>query len=72
MQYQALLRAVVQTIVPLAMITGACAHEEGKFPNLEGQWDRFIVRGLAGAPSFDQTKPEGAGQEAPLTPEYKV
>jgi hypothetical protein len=72
MQYQALLRMVAETLVPLAMITGVCAHEEGRFPNLEGQWDRFIVRGVAGTPSFDQTKPEGAGQGAPLTPEYKA
>jgi hypothetical protein len=30
------------------------------------------VRGLPGQPSFDQTKPWGAGQQAPLTPEYRV
>jgi hypothetical protein len=43
-----------------------------KYPNLKGQWNRFIVPGLPGQPSFDQTKPWGFGQEAPLTPEYKA
>jgi len=42
-----------------------------KYPNLKGQWTRFVVRGLGGQASFDQTKPWGLGQEAPLTPEYR-
>jgi hypothetical protein len=49
------------------MITaaGAQAFDETKYPNLKGQWERFIVPGLPGQPSFDQTKPWGFGQEAP-------
>jgi hypothetical protein len=43
-----------------------------KYPNLKGQWERFIVRGVAGQPSLDQTKPWGKGQQAPLTPEYEA
>jgi hypothetical protein len=43
----------------------------GKYPNLKGQWTRFVVRGLGGQASFDQTKPWGLGQEAPLIPEYR-
>jgi hypothetical protein len=43
-----------------------------KYPNLKGQWNRFIVRGVGGQPSFDQTKPDGVGQEAPLTAESKA
>jgi hypothetical protein len=35
-----------------------------KYPNLKGHWDRFIVGGLPGQPSFDQTKSWGFGQEA--------
>jgi hypothetical protein len=42
------------------------------YPNLKGQWTRFVVRGLRGQPSFDQTKPWGNGQQAPLTPEYQA
>jgi len=43
-----------------------------KYPDLKGQWNRFIVPGLGGMPSFDQTKPWGFGQEAPLTAESKA
>ncbi len=27
------------------------------YPDLKGQWGRFVVPGLPGQPSFDQTKP---------------
>ena len=43
-----------------------------KYPDLKGQWERFAVRGIPGQPSFDQTKPWGKGQQAPLTPEYQA
>jgi hypothetical protein len=49
---------------------GAGAFDDAKYPDLKGQWTRFVVPGLGGMPSFDQTKPWGFGQEAPLTPEY--
>jgi hypothetical protein len=42
------------------------------YPDLKGQWERFVLPGLPGQPSFDQTKPWGKGQEAPLTPEYQT
>jgi hypothetical protein len=42
-----------------------------KYPDWKGGWARFIVPGLPGQPSFDQTKPWGRGQQAPLTPEYQ-
>ena len=42
-----------------------------KYPDWRGQWARFVVPGLPGQPSHDQTKPWGKGQEAPLTPEYQ-
>src|SRR5262249_5014164 len=41
------------------------------YPDLRGAWSRFVVRGLGGQGSFDQTKPWGLGQQAPLTPEYQ-
>jgi hypothetical protein len=50
----------------------AARAQDGKYPDLQGQWDRFVVRGLGGQPSFDQTKPWGRGQQAPLTPEYQA
>ena len=55
----------------LISIGGARAHDELKYPNLKGQWDRFAVSGLPGQPSFDQTKGWGKFQGAPLTPEYQ-
>jgi hypothetical protein len=42
-----------------------------KYPDLKGQWERYAVPGVGGQPSFDQTKPWGKGQQAPLTPEYQ-
>jgi len=46
----------------------ARASDEPKYPDWKGQWERFVVRGVPGQPSHDQTKPWGFGQEAPLTP----
>lgn len=46
------------------------AFAEMRYPDLRGQWTRFIVPG-ASPISFDQTKPGGKGQQAPLTPEYQ-
>jgi hypothetical protein len=45
--------------------------QEGKYPNWKGQWERQLVRGLIGQPSFDPSKGWGKHQEAPLTPEYQ-
>jgi hypothetical protein len=47
------------------------AADQPKYPDWKGAWARFIVPGLGGQPSFDQTKPWGLGQQAPLTPEYQ-
>ncbi len=43
-----------------------------KYPDLKGRWERFVVKGVRGMPSFDQTKDWGPGQQAPLTPEYQA
>src|ERR1700681_3285895 len=59
-------------VAALAMpIGGAAAVDDAKYPDWKGAWARFVVPGLGGQPSFDQTKPWGFGQEAPLTPEYQ-
>jgi len=50
---------------------GVQASDDGKYPDWKGAWGRFVVRGLGGQPSFDQTKPWGFGQDAPLTEEYR-
>jgi hypothetical protein len=46
---------------------GAWAFDESKYPDFSGQWRR--PPGVA--IQWDQTKPLGRGQEAPLTPEYQ-
>src|SRR5436190_24268867 len=67
-----LIAAIALAASMLAPQFAAQAHDEAKYPNLKGQWDRFIVRGLPGQPSFDQTKGWGELQGAPLTPEYQA
>jgi tripartite-type tricarboxylate transporter receptor subunit TctC len=37
----------------------AAAWDDARYPGLQGHWARFVVRGLPGQPSFDQTKPWG-------------
>jgi hypothetical protein len=60
-----------------ALLAAAASSAEAQifdyslYPDLKGQWERFVVPGLPGQPSFDQTKPWGKGQQAPLTPEYQ-
>jgi hypothetical protein len=56
----------------IAIPAGAQILDYSKYPDLKGQWERFAVRGVGGQPSFDQTKPWGKGQQAPLTPEYQA
>jgi hypothetical protein len=71
MHYRSLLGAIA-----LAAVSASTASSQvldyAKYPDLKGQWDRFAVPGLAGQPSFDQSKSWGTGQEAPLTPEYQA
>jgi hypothetical protein len=65
----------------LMMIVGAAQAADAKYPDWKGAWERWVPpnavidpNGLytaGGQPSFDQTKPWGRGQEAPLTPEYE-
>src|SRR5271156_776808 len=68
----------VGVVVALSIAIGtAQAFDEAKYPNLRGQWGRFggpprQFHGLPGQLSFDQTKPWGPGQQAPLTPEYQA
>jgi hypothetical protein len=52
-------------------VSGVQAAGDTKYPDWRGAWARFVVRGLGGQPSFDQTKPWGLGQQAPLTAEYQ-
>src|SRR5882672_1159947 len=60
-------------LAALAMTTAAAqAFDDAKYPNLKGQWTRAPVPGGIGQPAYDPSKPEGRGQQAPLTPEYQA
>ena len=71
MLYRSLLGAIGLAALS-ASIANAQIVDFSKYPDLKGQWNRLVVRGLPGQPSFDQTRPWGFGQQAPLTPEYKA
>src|ERR1700730_5001861 len=66
----------------LTMIcSGVEAAERARYPEWKGAWERYVppvsvvspsgLRTPGGQPSFDQTKPWGFGQQAPLTAEYQ-
>jgi hypothetical protein len=69
MPYHGLIGIVITAA--LVAPVSAQAADAPKYPDWKGAWARFIVPGLGGQPSFDQTKPWGLGQQAPLTEEYK-
>ncbi len=72
MHCRGLIVAVIFTAAALLPpFAAAQAADDAKYPNWKGAWARFVVRGLGGQPSFDQTRPWGLGQEAPLTAEYR-
>jgi hypothetical protein len=71
MRFRNSIGATALAAVLIIMIGRAAAFDDAMYPNLKGQWTEFIVPGLPGQRSFDQTKPWGPGQEAPLTPEYQ-
>jgi hypothetical protein len=62
-------RATALLLAALVVTTvGAAAFDEAKYPDWTGQWKR--PKGLG--TQWDQTKPSGLGQQAPLTPEYQA
>jgi hypothetical protein len=71
MFYRRLIGAIAMATLAIP-IGVARAADDSKYPDWKGRWDRFVVRGLPGQPSHDQTKPWGRGQQAPLTPEYQA
>jgi hypothetical protein len=64
--------AVALTIALTMSVGGVQAADNAKYPNWKGQWIPVIAPGVGGqAIKFDPTRPEGPGQQAPLTPEYQ-
>src|SRR3977135_4149186 len=45
----------------------AAAHDETKYPDMNGQWSRAHPRS-----QWDPSKDRGLAQQAPLTPEYQA
>jgi hypothetical protein len=70
MYWQVLTSVIARVLALLTAFGSAQAFDDAKYPDMKGQWERFIVRGATG--QFDQTKPMGRGQGAPLTPEYQA
>ena len=52
----------------LMLVAGAVAFDESKYPDWGGQWKR--PRGIG--TQWDQTRPSGLAQQAPLTPEFQA
>src|SRR4051794_25156980 len=50
----------------------AQVFDYGKYPDLKGQWRRYVAPGVPGQQGHDQTKAGGHGQQAPLIPEYEA
>src|SRR6266700_4814381 len=68
------LSALMFAIVAAMMLTvdAGRAADDAKYPtNWKGQWSRVVHREVEVQGAFDQTKPWGLGQQAPLTPEYQ-
>src|ERR1700740_3274154 len=66
--------ARLSALIATMMLTagGARAADEAKYPiNWKGQWTRVVHREVEVQGAFDQTKPWGLGQQAPLTAEYQ-
>ena len=64
-----LLAAMTLTAALVAILGAAQAFDETKHPNWKGQW---LQLGESHDSAWDPTKPPGAGQQAPLTPEYQA
>ncbi|HMA72249.1 MAG TPA: hypothetical protein VKP67_12280 [Xanthobacteraceae bacterium] len=72
MRYGSLIGAIA-LMAASAAVPNAQAFDESKYPDLKGQWRRTNTGNplRIGLP-WDESKPVGLGQEAPLTPEYQV
>ena len=63
---------LASVLMTMVTIGGVRAGDDGRYPtNWKGQWTRVVHREVEVQGAFDQTKPWGLGQQAPLTPEYR-
>ena len=68
MLHKCSLAAVMVTVELVLMLGSAAAFDDSKYPSWSGQWRRPSGVGT----QWDQTKPAGLAQKAPLTPEYQA
>ena len=67
MRHRSLMGAIALTAALMLPLAGARAHDETKYPDWSGIWDRD-----PGPPRYDPSKPGRRGQQPPLTPEYQA
>src|SRR5437016_3069831 len=61
----------VLSIVIATMTISVARADDAKYPSWPGQWSHAVNRAVEVQGAFDQTKPWGPGQQAPLTPQYR-
>src|SRR5262252_3896646 len=66
MRGRSLIGPIVLGAALMAAPGGGRAHEDSKYPDWTGQWQRV------GGIQWDPSKPLGRGQQPPLTPEYQA
>ncbi len=81
MSYRRLLWAMAMAGAAAMTCSAVKAGDGPRYPEWKGAWERWVpavsvvspsgLRTPGGQPSFDQTKPWGRGQQAPLTAEYQ-
>ena len=67
MTYRISIGAIALTAALLVPLAGTRAHDEAKYPDWSGIWNRD-----PGPPRYDPSKPGRRGQQPPLTPEYQA
>jgi hypothetical protein len=77
MRRQSTFSIILMMLSSLLTMAAASAQDSAKYdlakyPDWKGQWRDMLPPGVGGqSVRFDQTKPYGRGQQAPLTPEYQ-
>ena len=61
-------RTTIAAAVVALSLTAASAQDDPRYPDWSGQWRKAPD---AGPPRYDPSKPDGAGQQAPLKEEYR-
>ena len=60
---------IAAAVVAVALsLTAAAAQDDPRYPDWSGQWRKAPD---GGPPRYDPSKPDGAGQQAPLKEEYR-